>query len=129
MATVRTTDVVYRHDASSFCVLLPATADDDACAVANRIRGNVEKMPLLAASHVTVSVGVATGAGSELAVTIDRADQALASGATRGGNRVHADVSQPADADASPAPAVAAAHPSVPPTDLPVEAPFSPPSI
>lgn len=89
MATVRTTDVVYRHGGSSFCVLLPATTDADAVAVADRIRSNVQKMPLLAESHVTVSVGVATGTGQQLADTIERADRALAEGSARGPNQVY----------------------------------------
>lgn len=88
MATVRTTDVLYRHGPSSFCVLLPVTSDADALAVADRIRGNVQKMPLLAESHVTVSVGVATGTGSDIASTIERADAALAAGLETGPNQV-----------------------------------------
>ena len=91
MATVRTTDVVYRHARDAFCVLLPATSDGDAVAVASRIRNNVERMPLLADSRVTVSVGVATGAGTDLASTIQRADEALVSGSATGHNQVHAD--------------------------------------
>jgi|GEM_PF-901457 len=78
MATVRTTDVVYRHDASSFCALLPATDEEAALAVADRIRVNVEKMPLLAESHVTVSVGVATGRSDDIASSITRAEAAVA---------------------------------------------------
>lgn len=88
MATVRTTDVVYRHGPASFCVLLPATTDDDALAVADRIRANVQQMPLLAESHVTVSVGVATGSGRDLATTIERADAALSTGGRTGPNQV-----------------------------------------
>lgn len=88
MATVRTTDVVYRHGPSSFCVLLPVTSDSDALAVADRIRGNVQKMPLLAQSQVTVSVGVATGTGSDIASTIERADAALTAGLGSGPNQV-----------------------------------------
>ena len=56
MATVRTSDVVYRHGSSGFCALLPATSHDDAYSVADRVRANVEKMPLLLDSGVTVSV-------------------------------------------------------------------------
>lgn len=88
MATIRTTDVLYRHGSSCFCVLLPVTSDTDALAVADRIRGNVQKMPLLAESHVTVSVGVATGFGSDIATTIQRADAALAAGFQTGPNQV-----------------------------------------
>ncbi len=105
MATVRTTDVVYRHARDAFCVLLPATTDADAVAVAGRIRSNVERMPLLAESRVTVSVGVATGSGTDLASTIQRADDALASGAPTGVNQVFTE--RRADRAAMPAPAPA----------------------
>jgi diguanylate cyclase (GGDEF)-like protein len=90
MATVRTTDVVYRHNASSFCALLPATSDEDAFAVADRVRANVEKMPLLVDLDVTVSIGVATGTSMDLATTIQRATEALQIGAGVGQNRVFA---------------------------------------
>jgi diguanylate cyclase (GGDEF)-like protein len=90
MATVRTTDVVYRHHESAFCALLPATSDVDACAVADRIRLNVEKMPLLVDRGVTVSIGVATGSSTDLAATIRRATKALDTGAAVGPNRVFA---------------------------------------
>ncbi|MFN3254823.1 MAG: GGDEF domain-containing protein [Ilumatobacter sp.] len=77
MATVRTTDVVYRHEASTFCVLLPSTSDDDAVAVADRIRANVAKMPLLSERGVTVSVGVSSGPATGVADAVDRALSAL----------------------------------------------------
>ncbi len=86
MATVRTSDIVYRNTGSSFCVLLPATADDDAMIVAERIRHNIESTPLLCESRVTVSVGVAIGPSKELERTFEAADAALHS--ARGGNRV-----------------------------------------
>lgn len=148
MATVRTTDVVYRHGPSSFCVLLPATSDDDAIAVADRIRGNVQKMPLLAESSVTVSVGVATGSGRDLATTIERADAALAAGGRTGPNQVFtgSPVSSPVDA-ATPGPAEAASPtpeptrqaPQMPPppssslspgaVTAPASTPLAPPSV
>lgn len=77
MATVRTTDVVYRHEASTFCVLLPSTSDSDAATVAERIRGNVVKMPLLAEYGVTVTVGVAVGPSDDVRDAVDRATNAL----------------------------------------------------
>jgi len=77
MATVRTTDVVYRHDNSSFCVLLPSTSDADALVVAERIRGNVEKMPLLSTMSVSISIGVASGPSDDVAGAVDRALEAL----------------------------------------------------
>lgn len=148
MATVRTTDVVYRHGPSSFCVLLPATTDDDALAVADRIRGNVQKMPLLAESRVTVSVGVATGSGRDLATTIERADAALTAGGRTGPNQVFAEDSMcrrrgvsPAPTDQEPvlAPVVGTVRPAPqmpPPPPLstdsitaPPSTPFAPPSV
>lgn len=88
MATVRTSDIVYRHRAASFCVLLPATADEDALVVAERIRSNIESTPLLSDSAVTVSVGVAIGSSEHVSSTVDRADAALDSIANSGGNCV-----------------------------------------
>ena len=145
MATVRTTDVVYRHARDSFCVLLPATSDADAFAVASRIRSNVERMPLLAESRVTVSVGVATGAGTDLASTIQRADEALSSGASTGSNQVFAERRVTENAlSAAPSPAAPASpvapqpapsagvQPNLaPPSPMhpPASAPFAPPSI
>lgn len=138
MATVRTTDVVYRHTRDAFCVLLPATSDHDALAVAVRIRTNVERMPLLAESSVTVSVGMATGSGNDLASTIRRADDALASGTASGHNGVHTDpasTSAPAadsavhdstETSRAPTPIDVSAPDGVNP---PATTPFSPPSI
>ncbi len=83
MSTVRTTDVVYRHGPSTFCVLLPNTSDEQARSVADRIRLNVQKMPVPDSCRSTVSVGVATGAGGDLATTIRRAGAELASGGER----------------------------------------------
>ena len=87
MATVRTSDIVYRHNDSTFCVLLPATSDGDALIVAERVRSNIESTPLLCQSRVTVSVGVAIGASRELTDTFDRADAARGA-ACAAGNRV-----------------------------------------
>ncbi len=88
MATVRTSDIVYRHRHASFCVLLPATTDVDATTVAERIRSNIESTPLLVESNVTVSVGVAVGDSEAVSQTVDRADAALESAARTGGNLV-----------------------------------------
>jgi diguanylate cyclase (GGDEF)-like protein len=88
MATVRTSDIVYRHRHASFCVLLPATTDVDATTVAERIRSNIESTPLLVGSNVTVSVGVAVGGSEQVSETVDRADAALESVSSSGGNVV-----------------------------------------
>ena len=86
MATVRTTDIVYRPGHATFCVLLPMTSDDQAVTAADRIRVNVERLPQLAADDVTVSIGVAGGASDDVAGTVERAGRAL--DGERGANRV-----------------------------------------
>ncbi|WP_420453265.1 GGDEF domain-containing protein [Ilumatobacter sp.] len=91
MATVRSTDIVYRARHSTFCVLLPATTDDAAWKVASRIRRNVERIPELADAEVTVSIGLAVGASHDLATTVERADRALVAGTAHGRNQVFRD--------------------------------------
>jgi diguanylate cyclase (GGDEF)-like protein len=88
MATVRTSDIVYRHFDSSFCVLLPATNDGDATIVAERVRANIESTPLLGESAVTVSVGIAVGDSEQVSNTVERAGAALESVTNTGGNCV-----------------------------------------
>lgn len=88
MATVRTSDIVYRHFDSSFCVLLPATNDGDATVAAERVRANIESTPLLVESAVTVSVGIAVGESEHVSNTVERAGAALESVTNTGGNRV-----------------------------------------
>ncbi len=78
MATARTTDIVFRRTAETFCVLLPETEEPDAVVLAERVRMNVDQMPLLAESNVEVSVGVSTGSYDDLANTVDRAEQVRA---------------------------------------------------
>lgn len=85
MATVRTSDIVYRHARATFCVLLPATTDGDAGIVAERIRSNIESTPLLVDFDVTVSVGVAVGESEHVGETVERANAAL--GARSGESR------------------------------------------
>ena len=99
MATVRTTDVVYRHDSSTFCVLLPSTDDTDAVAVADRIRANVAKMPLLAEYGVSISVGVATCGTGDVQGAVDRAIKALDEAVRTGQPRI-VDAVRDASADA-----------------------------
>ncbi len=86
--TVRTSDIVYRSTGASFCVLLPATTDDDAFIVAERIRANIEKTPLLTDFGVTVTVGVAFGEAGQLSHMVERADAAMTAGHLAGGNQV-----------------------------------------
>jgi diguanylate cyclase (GGDEF)-like protein len=138
MATVRTTDVVYRHEASTFCVLLPSTSDTDAVAVADRIQMNVAKMPLLSECGVTIKVGVASGAAGDVKDAVDRAVRALDEAVRTGQPRIlNAEAAQSTPESLSPPPAMPdpAMRPPGPiveaaPSALappPPEAPFAPP--
>ncbi len=141
MATVRTTDVVYRHEASTFCVLLPSTSDGDAVAVADRIQLNVAKMPLLSECGVTIKVGVASGRAGDVKDAVDRAVRALDEAVRTGQPRIlnaekpNAGPSGPAVSPPAPArqhlveseaaaPVIAAPVPLAAP---PAETPFAPP--
>lgn len=75
--TLRSTDAVYRYGDSSFCAVLANTPEHEAIGAANRVRANVESMPLLAEAGITVTVGVAAGGDDELAATIARAELAV----------------------------------------------------
>lgn len=136
MATVRTTDVVYRHEASTFCVLLPSTSDGDAVAVADRIQMNVAKMPLLSECGVKIKVGVASGAAGDVKDAVDRAVRALNEAVRTGQPRILNSETTPVAAlndplavpKETPAPIMAPAGAApVELAALPAEAPFAPP--
>jgi len=63
VASVRDIDVVTRFGGEEFAVILPGASEDDACAVAERIRMAIEVMAYESASHgaipITVSGGIA----------------------------------------------------------------------
>ena len=75
--TMRGTDAVYRHSDHGFCVVMAETPENEALGAANRLRTNVEMMPLLAEAGVTVTVGVAAGSEADLATSIARAERAI----------------------------------------------------
>lgn len=139
MATVRTTDVVYRHEASTFCVLLPSTSDTDAVAVADRIQMNVAKMPLLSECGVTIKVGVASGAAGDVKDAVDRAVRALDEAVRTGQPRILNAEAGSAGAEplasapgmpepvGRPAPGPMVEMTSAPLAPPPPEAPFAPP--
>ncbi|MEL6891805.1 MAG: GGDEF domain-containing protein [Actinomycetota bacterium] len=120
MATVRTTDVVYRHARSSFCVLLPSTNDTDAVTVADRIRVNVEKMPLLSSLSVTISIGVASGPSDDVAGAVDRAIEALGRAMQTGAGSLSSGAPSPEASDE-----LAALAPANRPFTAPVAEPFA----
>lgn len=74
---VRRDDVVYRYGGEEFCVLLPGADADEARLVADRIVEAARGINLPNGANVTVSIGVAGGAGDELVDAIEYADRAL----------------------------------------------------
>lgn len=76
--TMRRTDAVYRHGEDWFCVVMAQTPEAEALGAADRLRVNVESMPLLADEGVTVTVAVAAGSEADLDWSIARAEDAIA---------------------------------------------------
>jgi GGDEF domain-containing protein len=75
--TMRSSDAVYLHGEAGFCVVMAQTSEGEALGAANRLRANVETMPLLAEAGVTVTVGVAVGSETDLNASIARAERAI----------------------------------------------------
>jgi diguanylate cyclase (GGDEF)-like protein len=89
---VRWDDVVAREGGNRFIILLPLAIDQDAHAVAERIRASVAKM-CFKTDHgrfrVTVAIGCATRDQDEpLAPAVARADRACRDGKEQGGDIV-----------------------------------------
>jgi diguanylate cyclase (GGDEF)-like protein len=89
---LRPSDLIGRYAGEKFAVLLPRTAWDDACTVAERLRGHIEMNMIDVGFNnipLTISVGVAglTPGTHSLAELLDHADQALAIAKSRNGNR------------------------------------------
>jgi diguanylate cyclase (GGDEF)-like protein len=92
-ASVRETDVVYRFGGEEFAVLLRGASDEEARAVAARIRSAVaghafpgaETQP---AGRVTVSVGVSRRCDGDAAALVAEADGALYRAKRDGRDRV-----------------------------------------
>jgi diguanylate cyclase (GGDEF)-like protein len=84
---VRHDDIVYRYGGEEFCVLLPDATQTDARSIADRIVDAARAITLPDGSHVTVSVGVAEGAASEVAGTLEVADRALYAAKSGGRDR------------------------------------------
>ncbi|SMC90756.1 GGDEF domain-containing protein [Kibdelosporangium aridum] len=86
---VRATDMVGRFGGEEFVILLPGTTQDDAMAIAERIRRRVEGFAVEGLGTVTVSVGVAAHPdhGTTLEEVMNAADLALLAAKTAGRNR------------------------------------------
>jgi diguanylate cyclase (GGDEF)-like protein len=90
---VRAVDVLFRRGGEEFVLLMPATDEHQALIVAERARARIADEPLPARQGVvlmqTVSVGVATWDGQEIAESLEeRADLAMYEAKRRGRNRV-----------------------------------------
>jgi len=92
-ACVRSVDVLVRRGGEEFVLVMPTTAGEEACDVAERIRRELARTPLsvrggLALSQ-TVSIGVAVWDGTEPAEALEeRADQAMYEAKRHGRNRI-----------------------------------------
>ncbi|HEX2222024.1 MAG TPA: diguanylate cyclase, partial [Candidatus Limnocylindria bacterium] len=92
---IRVADVFGRYGGEEFMLILPETLPDQAVTLAEKLRGLVMQHPLKIASgdavRVTISIGIAGGRGSELAVDalVDRADAAMYAAKSLGRNRTY----------------------------------------
>jgi len=90
---LRPTDSLGRYGGEEFVVMLPGTTQENAMAVAERIRRSIEALPVHARGETlqtTVSMGVASllGAGDTVDDLVARADAALYRAKTQGRNCV-----------------------------------------
>jgi len=94
-ASVRSSDACYRFGGEEMAVLLPSTGLDDACIVAERIRVNIARSPLVADPYeirVTTSAGVSSFTTDDTVATlVQRADAALYRAKRQGRNCVVSD--------------------------------------
>lgn len=90
-ATARASDLAARFGGEEFLIVLPATGEDEALLVAERMRAAVEASRVEvdgAPIGVTVSIGVGTlQRGESIAVLLERADRALYRAKADGRNR------------------------------------------
>lgn len=89
---LRPTDILARHGGEEFCALLPNASEDEALAVAERLRCDFAKTPIPFEGQVfsaTVSIGaVGIGADEDIGQALRRADAALYQAKTNGRDRV-----------------------------------------
>ena len=92
LGLARKMDLKARLGGEEFCLLLPETPVESASVLAERLRADIEAMPLEAdgqAFRITASLGIAGyAAGDELEAVLERADGALYAAKESGRNRV-----------------------------------------
>ena len=90
--TLRQTDLVCRYGGEEFAFIFPETAPEEAMRLAGRLRLRLADRPVVLADgqvlQVTVSMGLADGAGRGLEECLARADQALYEAKDRGRDRI-----------------------------------------
>lgn len=95
VGSVRDTDLVGRYGGEEFMLILPETVPEDAVELAEELRVLVMREPMHIAGNqsikVTISIGIAGGRGSQLAIDmlVDRADAAMYAAKSLGRNRTH----------------------------------------
>ncbi|MDR3391711.1 MAG: GGDEF domain-containing protein [Sulfuriferula sp.] len=92
-ASIRANDYFARYGGEEFCILLPATTEQAALVLAERLRGAYEDAVMTFGGKTlksTISIGVAdsTGVGPEFSALIAAADRALYRAKQTGRNRV-----------------------------------------
>jgi diguanylate cyclase (GGDEF)-like protein len=97
VASLRATDIVGRYGGDEFFVGMPGCEIDQALALAEKVRRNIEQhcsshLTAFPGLRVTVSIGVAvmSGGATTVAALIEQADQALYTAKSSGRNRVEA---------------------------------------
>ncbi|MBE1203903.1 diguanylate cyclase [Aminobacter carboxidus] len=91
-AAIREHDLVGRVGGEEFCVFLPTTSQDEAAAVAERIRVEVERLAFYPEERhrhrLTVSIGAIVSAGQPTSQLMRLADRCLYEAKEQGRNRV-----------------------------------------
>jgi len=92
---LRASDILCRYGGEEFCIILPGTTLEEACAIAERMRASIEKNGSAAirnteVSTITVSFGVAglEDGATHIEELINEADNALYASKEAGRNRV-----------------------------------------
>ena len=92
---IRASDTFGRYGGEEFMLILPETSAEQAVAVAEELRNLVMQEPLRIAGgqsiKATISIGIASGRGSELQLDmlVDRADAAMYAAKSLGRNRTY----------------------------------------
>lgn len=86
---IRSTDIFARWGGEEFMLLLPQTSQGNACTVAEKLRGLIEKYQFTQVGHITASFGISQFSnGNTQESLIQRCDDALYEAKHLGRNRV-----------------------------------------